>query len=101
LAIGGGAGALMHNPSYAVAAAGRPAVRAGVVSNPYQKFMVNPPKTGPSSMISLGNMAAQVGQETIPEIPLSGILGRPVQDSGVPLEQVRKFGVSSMNGVRG
>jgi hypothetical protein len=99
-AIGGGASALMHNPYYLAAAAGRPAVRAGITSGPYQKYMVNPPGTGPSSMISLGNMAAQAGQQALPGIPLSGILARPTQDSGIPLQDIRKF-EPGMNGVRG
>ncbi len=98
--IGGGASALMHNPYYLAAAAARPAVRAGITSGPYQKRFVNPPSTGPSSMIGLGDIGAQVGQEALPGIPLSGILARPTQDSGVPLQDVRRFG-PAMNGVRG
>lgn len=78
LAIGGGAAAMMHNPWYALAAASRPAVRAGITSWPYQRFAVNPPRTGPSSMVSLGDISAQAGQALSRQaalLPLSS-LGR-------------------------
>ena len=90
----------LHNPAYLAAAALRPAVRAGITSGPYQRRFVNPPSTGQSSMMSLGDMAAQAGQQALPGVPLSGILARPVQDSGVPLDQIRKFN-PGMTGVRG
>ncbi len=71
LAIGGGASALLHNPLYLAASAGRPSVRAGILSKPYQNAFVSPQEYGPSVLTRLGVSAADLQRQ--PLIPLSEI----------------------------
>jgi hypothetical protein len=71
LAIGGGAGAMMHNPAYVAAAAARPAVRSLVLSKPYQNTFVNPPNYGQSPLSRLAGMAGRLQGQ--PLVPLSEI----------------------------
>lgn len=71
LAIGGGAGAAMHNPAFLAAAVTRPLVRQGILSGPYQSNFVNPRTYGPSLSSSLQEVLARTQGQ--PLVPLSEI----------------------------